>query len=374
LREYDLKELTSLKTLLSTEGIGPVLFLNLLSKFSSAEEILSASHSELKSAGNIGNTLAKRIIQAGKKFRDFQTETENEIDAVSKLGGEIITFFDTDYPALLKQISSPPIALYVFGSITEEDANSVAIVGTRRPTSYGKRQAERFSKALVENSITIVSGLARGIDTIAHNSALKFGGRTIAVIGSGLDVIYPSENKKLARAIAESGAVISEYPLGTKPDAQNFPKRNRIIAGLSRGSLIVETKINGGAMYTANFALEQNREVFAVPGNIEVPQSEGTNFLIKKSGAKLVQTAQDIFDELNIFIDASNEKREVRPPSDLTLFEQQIFEALSSTPIHVDKLAESAKMNTSECLVHLLTLEFKGLVQQHPGKTFTRTI
>ncbi len=374
MREYDLKEIASIKTLLSTEGIGPVLFLNLLSKFPSAEEILEASPNELKKAGNVGDKLAQRIVTTRNMLHDIQAETEKEVEAVTKLGGIIITYSDEDYPLLLKQIQSPPIMLYVLGEMKEVDSNAVAIVGTRRPTSYGKEQAEKFAKELVENNITIVSGLARGIDTIAHASALKFGGRTIAVIGSGLDVIYPAENKKLAKMIEENGAVISEYPLGTKPDAQNFPKRNRIISGLSLGSLIVETKVNGGAMYTANFALEQNREVFSVPGNLGTPQSEGTNFLIKKSGAKLVQTAQDIFDELNIYVDSPKEKKEIRPPADLSLFEQQIFDALSNKPVHVDKLAEAAEMNTSECLVHLLTLEFKGLVRQHPGKMFTKVI
>jgi len=374
LREYDLKKLTSLKALLSIERIGPILFLNLLTRFSSIENIFSASPHELKKAGNIGNTLARRIIDAGKKLDDFRIATEKEIDVVTKLGGEIITYFDEDYPQLLKQISSPPVILYTVGKIKEASENTVAVVGTRRPTAYGKLQAERFVKELTGNGITIVSGLARGIDTIAHNSALKYGGRTIAVIGSGLDIIYPSENKKLAKMIEEKGAVISEYPPGTKPDAQNFPKRNRIISGLSLGSLIVETKINGGAMYTANFALEQNREVFAVPGNLGVPQSEGANFLIKKNGAKLVQTVQDILDELNIFIDTKKERKEISPLPDLSLFEKQIYDVLSNKPLHVDKISEAARMNAAECSVHLLTLEFKGLVKALPGKMFARSV
>ncbi len=374
MREYDLTKLTALKALLSIERIGPILLLNLLSKFSSVDEIFSASPAELKRAGNIGDTLAKRIITAGKKLEEFRNSAEAEIEAATNLGAEIITFFDDDYPRLLKQISAPPILIYVFGKIREEDENSISVVGTRHPTSYGKLQAEKFTKELVENNITIISGLARGIDTIAHSAALKFGGRTIAVIGSGLDIIYPSENKKLAERIRENGAVISEYPLGAKPDAQNFPKRNRIISGLSRGSLIVETKVNGGAMYTANFAFDQNREVFATPGNLGVQQSEGTNFLIKRNRAKLVQTAQDIFDELNIFTDTKKERKEILPPPDLTLFEQQIFETLSDEPIHVDKIAEAANMSAAECSAHLLILEFKGLVKQRPGKMFTKTI
>jgi DNA processing protein len=212
--------------------------------------------------------------------------------------------------------------------------------------------------------------MARGIDSISHNSAIKSGGRTIAVIGSGLDVIYPPENKKLFEKIVEAGAVISEFPLGTKPDAQNFPKRNRIISGLSLGVIIIETGITGGAMQTAAFALDQNREVFALPGNVGVKQADGTNLLIQRSEAELIRSAEDVILELELKLKPVLGKNIPKQQIDLSLFEEKILNVLNSEPLQIDKIASLTNSSTSDCLVNLLSLEFKGLVKQLPGKMF----
>jgi len=260
--------------------------------------------------------------------------------------------------------------LQIQGEILKNDEYSIAMVGTRQPTNYGKIQAEKFAADLARQNITTVSGLARGIDSITHSASLKNGGRTIAVIGSGLDVIYPPENKKLFEQIAEKGAIISEFPLGTKPDAPNFPKRNRIISGLSLGCIIIESGVAGGAMQTASFALDQNREVFALPGNVGVKQSDGTNLLIQKGEAELVRSAEDVLIELELKLKPVLGKNIPKQQVDLNLFEEKILNILDSEPLHIDKIAAEAELSTSDCLVHLLSLEFKGMIKQLPGKVF----
>ncbi|OGU33595.1 MAG: DNA protecting protein DprA, partial [Ignavibacteria bacterium GWA2_35_9] len=262
------------------------------------------------------------------------------------------------------------LLIYTKGTFTRDDEYSIAIVGTRQPTNYGKIQTERIASELANQNITIVSGLARGIDSIAHKSALKVGKRTIAVTGSGLDVIYPPENAKLYDEIAEKGLIISEYELGAKPDAVNFPKRNRIISGLSLGCIIVETGITGGAMQTAAFALDQNREVFAVPGNLGVKQSEGTNVLIQRGEAKLIRNSEDVLLELELKLKPIIGKNIPKPKIEMNLFEEKIISVLKNEPVQIDVIATSTNLSTSDCLVHLLSLEFKGLVKQLPGKMF----
>jgi DNA processing protein len=269
-------------------------------------------------------------------------------------------------------IYAPPLILYFKGILQAADFNSIAIVGTRNPTHYGKKHSENFAKEMALNSVSVISGMARGIDTIAHKSTLSKKGRTIAVLGSGLDVVYPYENKRLFEEITENGAVISEYPLSTQPDAQNFPKRNRIISGLSLGTLVIESGIKGGAIQTARLALEQNREVFAVPGNLGVQQSEGTNLLIQKGEAKLVKTAEDIFVELNMKIQPEIGKNIPKPTENLNFFEQNLFDLITDQPQHIDKISHKANLGAGDCLVHLLSLEFRDLIKQLPGKNFVR--
>ncbi|NNG27532.1 MAG: DNA-protecting protein DprA, partial [Ignavibacteriaceae bacterium] len=264
--KLNLDQITNLYSLLSVEGIGPGKIRSLLSKFRSTEKILSADYNLLIEVDGISTNLASRIQKVNQQRLKIKNGVENELIKLEKLGGRIITVWDDEFPTLLKKIFDPPLMLQIKGRILKKDDYSIAMVGTRQPTNYGKIQAEKFATDLARQNITTVSGMARGIDSITHSTSLKSGGRTIAVIGSGLDVIYPPENKKLFEQIAENGAVISEFPLGTKPDASNFPKRNRIISGLSLGCIIIETGITGGALQTASFALDQNREVFALPG------------------------------------------------------------------------------------------------------------
>jgi DNA processing protein len=368
--KLNFEQLTDLFLLLSVEGIGPGKIRNLLAKFRSTKNILTSDYQSLMNVEGISTNLAKRIRESAQERESIEKLTEKELNKLEKLGGKLITIWDQEYPPILKKIYDPPILFYILGELKESDQYSIAIVGTRQPTNYGKVHAEKISMDLSRQGITIISGMARGIDSIAHNGAIKSGGRTIAVIGSGLDVIYPPENKKLFDKIAENGAVISEFTLGTKPDAQNFPRRNRIISGLSLGVIVIETGVKGGAMQTAAFALDQNREVFALPGNVGVRQSEGSNLLIQKSEAELLISSEDVINELELKLKPVLGKNIPKQQIDLSLFEEKIINVLSSEPLQIDRIAALANMTTSECLVNLLSLEFKGLAKQLPGKMF----
>jgi DNA processing protein len=370
LTKLTIEDLTRLNLLLSVEGIGPGRTRNLLSKFHNLENILSADFNSLQEVDGISSNLAKRIRAGLNRFAEVESEVGKELETLEKLNTSLITIWDKEYPALLKKIYDPPLIIYIKGKLAESDNFSIAIVGTRLPTNYGKIQAEKIASELSAQNITIISGMARGIDSTAHTVALKNGGRTIAVIGSGMDVIYPPENKKLFDEIAEKGAVISEFKPGTKPDAQNFPRRNRIISGLSLGCIVIETGVNGGAMQTASLALDQGREVFAVPGNLGIRQSEGTNLLIQKGEAKLISSAEDVLIELDLKLKPLLGENSPKHSAELNLFEEKIVNALTSEPVQIDNIASLTGLSTSDCLVHLLSLEFKGLVKQLPGKMF----
>ncbi len=356
----------------SIEGLGPIKILNLVRRFKSPQNIFESSFNELIKSDGINKNLADRIISSKRKLNSLSDEYHELIERIINSNTHLITYFDEEYPKILRNIYYPPLILYLKGSLLDKDSNAVAIVGTRTPTQYGKSAAEKFARELSSQNITIVSGLARGIDSVSHRSTLNSGGRTIAVIGSGLDVIYPPENKKIFEEIIESGAVISEYPLGTKPDAQNFPRRNRIISGLSLGSLIIETNLNGGALLTAKYALDQNREVFALPGNINQKQSAGTNLLIQRGEAKLVTKTEDILEELKLKLKPEIGINIPKPNFDLNIFEQKILDVLDTERLHIDIIADKSGLSTSDCLVNLLSLEFKGAVRQLPGKVFAK--
>lgn len=365
-----IENLAKLRLLLSVEGIGIGKLLNLFTKFNSVDEIFHASVNSLTHVDNISLILANRIIKIKQNYSLVLEETISEVNKLKSINGNFLTLWDNDYPKLLKEIYSPPVLLYYIGNLDLFKTECIGVVGTRMPSAYGKMITEKIVKELISNNITIVSGLARGIDSTAHNATVANNGKTIAVIGSGLDVVYPPENLKLFNQIIQNGLILSEYPLGTKPDPQNFPKRNRIISGLSKGSLVIETKLNGGAMQTAHFALDQGREVFAVPGNIISPQSEGTNYLIQKGEAKLVTNAEDILCELNI--KNSPAKITSKEELNLNMFEQKIFDVLNHLPKHIDEISNETTLNTSDCLINLLELEFKGLIKQLPGKVFIK--
>lgn len=353
----------------SVPRIGPQKIRALISHFIDPSEVLKASPRDLIKVPGIDKKLASNIVH----HTNGETFADEQLKRINKLGARIVTIWDKEYPELLKKIYDPPAFLYVLGNFDPNDKYAIAVVGTRHPTHYGQIVAEQTARDLAQYKITVVSGLARGIDTIAHSSTLKTGGRTIAVIGSGLDVPYPLENKKLLERIAEQGAVVSEFSMGAKPDAPNFPRRNRIISGLSLGTIIVESAQDGGAMITATIALDQDREVFAIPGNITEKRSVGPNKLIREGRAKLVQTVDDVLEELKPHLRPILKKeRESEPIVELTLFEKNLFDVLRSEPMHIDALAELANTSTADALVTLLSMEFKGVVKQLPGKMFIR--
>jgi DNA processing protein len=339
----------------------------LVGRFRSAEKVLSASKKELMSVDGIDVKTAESIKSFdGARFVKDQSERLIRADA------RLISFWEEDYPDALKQIYDPPAFLFVKGELKKQDAFSIAIVGTRQPSNYGKLTTERFTRELAQAGFAIVSGLAYGVDTLAHKIAVEAGGRTIAVLGSGGDVIYPNENRGLAKKIASSGALVSEFPLGTDPDRNNFPRRNRIICGLSLGTLVIEAGAKSGALITAAMALDQGREVFAVPGNIDSPKSIGANELIKQ-GAKLAASVQDILEEIQPQFKL-NLQFEKKPQEELNLSEPEkiIFNLISHEPMHIDAIAAASGTPTSLTLSRLLSLELKNLVRQLPGKYFVR--
>ncbi|MBD3291169.1 DNA-protecting protein DprA [candidate division KSB1 bacterium] len=361
-------DIPNLLNLSTVPGIGATKLRSLVAKFKSTKKVFEASVEELKAIDGIDLKGAREI----KNFSNFEYG-EIQYERAKKLNAEIVTFWDDKYPIVLKKIHDPPVFLFLKGKFDEYDRYSLAIVGTRSPSSYGKIIAEKIARDLSNKGLTVVSGLARGVDTIAHSTAISTGGRTIAVTGSGLDVIYPSENRKLTEQIWESGAVITEQPMGAKPDAVNFPKRNRIIAGLTLGTIVIEAGEKSGALITANLALEYNREVFAIPGNITNNKSWGCNQLIKE-GAKLVQSIDDILDELKTQLRRfSAQAKQSQNFDDLQANEMYILKNLTTQPIHIDELARKLNQSTGQLLSILLTLEFKDFVRQLPGKLFVRT-
>jgi DNA processing protein len=299
-----------------------------------------------------------------------QREVDEQLELIEKHRVHALTIWDKRYPTLLKKTADPPLVLFYKGELRENWPPCLAVVGTRTPTQYGKTITEKLVGELIHNGIAIVSGLARGIDTIAHQSALDYGGKTIAVLGCGLDHIYPPENKKIYQVIEEKGILFSEYFIGTGPDAVNFPRRNRIISGISLGVLIVEAGDKSGALITANYALDQNREVFAIPGTINNPKSSGPHRLIQQ-GAKLVQDVQDILDEIAPGLE-QNQPAEKPIPPHLSQLDRTVLENLSTDPKHIDRLVLELKQTPAIILSSLLNLELSGLVRQLSGKMFIR--
>jgi len=349
------------------KGIGNATFLLLLNRFSSPEKVFSAGINELLDAG-IKKDLAYRI-----ENKEFKIDPEEELKKIEKNGVRILTYQDKEYPQLLKNIDCPPVLLYVKGAVIPNNQLLISIVGSRNPSHYGLRIAESISFRLSKIGIGIISGIARGIDTAAHKGALKANGYTIAVLGTGIDVAYPIRNKDLFNKIIEKdGTIISEFPMGTPPEPKNFPIRNRIISGLGRGVLVVEATRKSGSLITASFALNQGREVFAIPGSIESLKSKGTHFLIKQ-GAKLVEDVDDIVEEFGIEIEkVEKDKVESDAFFDLRSEEKKIYDLLSEYPIHIDEIVRVTGMDTAEVLSSLLKMELKGIVAQIPGKMFIK--
>ncbi len=365
-----------------TPQIGPRAATKLLEKFGSAENVFHARRQELESL-----RLRPESIESILK-REFHERAEEELAKTRELGGDVLILDDGSYPYLLREIADPPITLYVKGDWQAcFDAPCIGVVGSRKCSTYGENASEMLSRDLAANGVCVVSGLARGIDTAAHRGAIAGKGRTIAVLGTGIDQVYPKENAKLVDQILESGgAIVSQFPLTTPPLRDNFPYRNRIISGLSLGVLLVEASERSGSLITARLAMEQNREVLAVPGNITSKNSFGTNYLIK-SGAKLVQQWQDVVSELPVEISAallppkidgakaSETKQPELAPANLTENERKIWQKLSADEAkHIDNLLEESGLSFGDLSAALLGLDMRELIRALPGKNYARKI
>lgn len=348
-------------------GVGPAVIRRLIESFGSAEKALKASEGELREV--LPKGIAERVIE-GRRSESVFKLLERELRSLERIDCKLIAYGEEGYPENLINIYDPPPLLYVRGELREEDSFAVAVVGTRRATPYGREACERIVEQLVEHGFTVVSGLARGIDSVAHRTALRCGGRTIAVLGSGFNHIYPRENAGLAEEIAEKGALITEFPTITPPMDLNFPRRNRIISGLSLATVVVEAGERSGALITADFALEQGREVLAVPGSIFSPASKGTHKLIKE-GAALMEDIDDLLCALNLKVEEERPREEEKLP-ELDEEERKVLEAVFYTPTHIDDIVAQTGMPASKVSSVLLMLELKGLIAQQPGKTFVR--
>ncbi|MGD1992094.1 MAG: DNA-processing protein DprA [Anaerolineae bacterium] len=342
-------------------GIGPVRLQALIDGFGSIEQAWHAPVDALRRSG-----LERRALRSFLETR-ARVDLEQEVQRIAASGVHVLTWDHPDYPSLLNEIPAPPPVLYVRGELTSEDAWAVAVVGTRRASVYGKEVTRRLAGQLARSGITVVSGLARGIDGVAHRTALEAGGRTIAVLGCGIDRVYPPEHRELSQRIVERGALISEYPLGTPPEAHNFPPRNRIISGLSLGVLITQAGRRSGALITADYAAEHGRDVFAVPGPIFAAGSAGTNRLIQ-DGAKLVVETADVLTELNLTMVAEqSQARQVLPESAI---EAAIYSHLSGEPVHVDDLGREVEIPIADVTSTLALMELKGLVRRVGGMKY----
>jgi len=353
------------------EHVGPVRVRQLLEHFGDAPAVLHASKLRLLQVRGIGEETAEAIANWEKSV-----DLDGEVKRIQESGCHILTQTDDEYPELLRQIYDPPIVLYVKGGLTAKDKNAVAMVGSRLTTHYGLETARKLAYQLAYVGVTVVSGGARGIDTAAHQGALSAKGRTIAVMGTGINIIFPPENRELFERIATNGAVITQFPFNRKADKQSFPIRNRIVAGMTLGTVVVEANLTSGALITAGMAIDNGRQLFAVPGRIDSPQSKGCHDLIKK-GAKLCEGAEDVLSEFEYLFPASN-----RPPSpaesgtlpalNLSGNEQKVYDALSNEEMTMDEVIRCSGLPASAVSVALLGLEMKRVVRQLPGKLFVR--
>jgi DNA processing protein len=353
------------------EGVGPVRARSLLEHFGDAPQILAASKSALLRVRNIGDETAEAIATWEKTI-----DLAGELKRISDFGCRVLISSDENYPASLREIYDPPLVLYVKGELTARDKNAVAMVGSRSTTHYGIETARKLAYQLAYVGVTVVSGGARGIDTAAHQGAMAAKGRTVCVLGTGVNIVFPPENKDLFGRIAENGAVLTQFPFNRNGDRQSFAIRNRIIAGMTLGTVVVEADLHSGALITSNFATEYGRQVFAVPGRIDSPRSKGCHDLIKK-GAKLCEGAEDILSEFEYLFPGSN-----RPPSpgetgvlpalELSANEQQVYDALDAEERSIDEIIRKSGLPSSAVSVALLSLEMKRAVKQLPGKLFVR--
>lgn len=397
-------ETTNLIHLNLIQGVGSKTVPFLIETLGSAEAVINASAQELEGINELTPSIRKSLTN-----KKLGSPLERELQLIEEFGCQVVTLYDEEYPTLLKEIDSPPLLLYVRGELIPGDTLSIALVGSREAKDYGRRVSYQLAYQLAQRGITVTSGFAKGIDTCAHRGALEANGRTLAVMGNGLSITYPSGNNEMEKKIIESGALISEFPMGMKPRSENFPRRNRIISGLTLGTVVVEASNRSGALITARLASEQGREVFAVPGEIFSELSTGTHKLID-NGAKLISTIDDLLEALphhlinqipttspNLHIEnnseiapsltkiksgenkksTANEKNistSSIPPPDLTDDEKSVFDAIEVPSSHIDTLVRTTKLPINQVSSVLLMLELKGIVQQLPGKQFTKDI
>lgn len=349
-------------------GIGRKLYHRLINHFHSPDAVFQTSLNQLMQVEGVGENLAETITSFDV---DKAIQQEKKLIALNNVS--ILTFQDDNYPENLKKIYDPPPVLYMKGNLAKSDIVAVAIVGTRTPSRYGKLVTEKVSSQLAERGVTIISGMASGIDSIAHRAAILVKGRTIAVFGCGVNMTYPAENINLKEKILENGAIISEFPMNTKPERMNFPMRNRIISGLSLGTIVIEAAEKSGALITSDFALEQGKDVFAVPGNINSPKSKGTNHLIKM-GAKLIDNADDVIEEfpyeIKTLLQTGNKQKEKTEVPDLSDEENKIYTLLSEEEIHIDTLIQESQLPSQKVSAVLIQLELKDVIKQQSGKMF----
>ncbi|MBX3038745.1 MAG: DNA-processing protein DprA [Anaerolineales bacterium] len=343
------------------KGIGAVRMQNLVAYFGDLESAWNADANELAQSG-LGAKLVEKVVGARKDINLNQVWAKIEAQGI-----KIVTWADEEYPNRLREIDQPPPILYIRGEYLQDDLFAVAIVGTRKVTAYGRQVTEEIASFLASNGITVISGLARGVDAIAHQTTLQVGGRTIAVLGSGVDKIYPPEHRGLAEEMMKRGAIISDYAVGTPPDASNFPPRNRIISGLSLAVVVIEAAETSGALITAEFAAEQGREIFAVPGSILAPQSKGTNRLIQK-GALPLLTPDDLMQALDLTRVGEQKSARKLIPTDET--EAKVLSVLSSEPLHVDEIRNQAGLPIEKISATLALMELKGMVRQVGGMNY----
>ena len=350
-------------------AMGPVRLRKLLEIFETPDRVLAAGRDALRAVEGIGNNVADQIVQW-----ENVVDLPAELERIRQFGANIITAESPLYPRQLREIHAPPIVLYVWGDLAGRDQHAIAVIGSRRTTHYGMESAKKLSYQLAYAGLTVISGLARGIDTAAHQGALAAKGRTIAVIGSGLSKLYPPENTALADKIRNgNGAIVSEFSMEVEPDRQTFPMRNRIISGWSHGILVVEAGLNSGALITVSQALEQGRSVYAVPGHINAPSAQGSNRLIQQ-GAKLVMDASDLLDDLQILLPETKPLPDaaVRDLPLLTADERCVYDAIEATETSIDDIAAKSKLPNGMVSSTLLRLELKRLVKQLPGKYFVK--
>lgn len=353
------------------DHVGPVRARLLLEHFGEAPQILAASKSQLLRVRNIGDETAEAIANWEKTI-----DLAGELKRISDFGCQVLISSDENYPAMLREIYDPPLVLYVKGELTAKDKNAVAMVGSRQTTHYGIEAARKLAYQLAYVGVTVVSGGARGIDTASHQGALAAKGRTICVLGTGINLVFPPENKELFERIVANGALVTQFPFNRNGDRQSFAIRNRIIAGMTLGTVVVEADLHSGALITSNFATEYGRQVFAVPGRIDSPRSKGCHELIKK-GAKLCEGAEDILSEFEYLFPASNKppspgETGVLPALELSPNEQKVFDALDHEERSIDEVIRASGLPSSAVSVALLGLEMKHVIRQLPGKLFVK--